>query len=55
MWRVVISPLILFLTVLIPLNICQILADDPNAEIIIAGDIMLKSRNWKSVIHDFVF
>ena len=48
-------PLILFMTVLIPLNVCQILADDPNAEIIIAGDIMLKSRNWKSVIRDFVF
>ena len=33
----------------------QILADALNAEIIIAGDIMLKSRNWKSVIRDFVF
>ena len=33
----------------------QILADDPNAEIIIAGDIMLKSQNWKPVIRDFVF
>ena len=52
--RIVISPMILFLTVLIPLKICQILADDPNVEIIIAGHIMLKRRNWKSVIRDFV-